>query len=84
MLSCDNGESDPAIGNLSEFAKEFVSTHIGSSSSINMGKETPFSPLIENLLSVLMLIMVVGFMDQIMQKSVRKKIYSRSAFLRLH
>ncbi len=83
-LSCDNGESDPAIGNLSEFAKEFVSTHIGSSNSINMGKETPFNQLIQNLLNVLMLMMVVWFVDQVMQKSMKKKILSRPVFLRLH
>lgn len=82
-LSCDNGESDPAIGNLSEFAKEFVSTHINSSNSINMGNETPFTQVVHGLLNVFMLMMVVWFVDQIIQKRVRKKIYSNPVSLSL-
>ena len=83
-LSCDNGESDSSINNLSEFAKEFVSTHMGSSNSINMGEEAPFNQLIENVLNVLMLIILGRLINKMMEISLMLKVYKQSIMLRLH
>ena len=83
MLSCDNGESDHAMGNLSEFAKEFVSTHMGSPNSMNMGNEAPFNQLVQNLLNVLIMITGVWFINQMIQRAERKMM-NKSAFLRQH
>ena len=77
-LSCDNGESDSSINNLSEFAKEFVSTHIGSSSSINMENETPFNQLIQNVLGAMLLMLMVWIMKHLIERFVRIIVYSRS------
>lgn len=83
-LSCDNGESDSSINNLSEFAKEFVSTHMGSSNSINMEEEAPFNQLIENVLNVLMLIILGRLINKMMEISLMLRVYKQSIMLRLH
>lgn len=83
-LSCDNGESDSSINNLSDFAKEFVSTHVDSYNSMNIGNDTPFSQLILNALNVVMLMMLMWTIHQLMEKIVTTKLYKRSIALRLH
>ncbi len=84
LVSCDNGESDSSINNLSEFAKEFVSTHIGSSNSINMENETPFSQLIQNLLGAMLLILTAWSVKHVMERLMKIVDYTRSILYHPH
>jgi len=66
-LSCDNGESDRSMNNLSEFAKEFVSTHMDSYSSMNIENENLFNQVIQNALNMALLMMVVWNIGQLLK-----------------
>jgi hypothetical protein len=81
MLSCDNGESDSSVNNLSDFAKEFVSTHMDSYNSMNMDNETRFSQLIQNALNSMMLMMVVWYLNHLIEKRMTMK-FRQSLVLR--
>ena len=81
MLSCDNGESDSSVNNLSDFAKEFVSTHVDSYNSMNMDNETRFSQLIQNALNMAMLMMVVLSINHLIERRMTMK-FRKSLVLR--
>jgi len=82
-LSCDNGESDSSINNLSDFAKEFVSSHVDSYNSMNMGNETPFSQLIRNALNMAILLTAVCGINHLLERRMIMK-FKRSMVLRQH
>jgi hypothetical protein len=60
-MSCDTRDPDPSANNLSEFAKEFVSMHVGSPNAMTSDGDVAFNQLIQNVLGVMMLWMVVWF-----------------------
>ena len=80
-LSCDNGESDSSINNLSDFAKEFVSTHMDSYNSMNMDNEARFSQAIQNALNGMTLMMVVWCLNHLIEKRMTMK-FRQSLVLR--
>jgi len=81
-LSCDNGESDHPVNNLSEFAKEFVSTHMDSYSSMNISNENLFNQVIQNVLNMAMLMMVVWNIGQLWESGKVENRYKLSVFFR--
>lgn len=74
LCGCDNGESDRSMNNLSEFAKEFVSTHMDSYSSLNMSDENQFNQMIKDVLNMAMLMLMVLGINEYLSK--RKMGYS--------
>lgn len=65
LLSCDTRDPDPSANNLSEFAKEFVSMHVGSPNAMNSDGEVAFHQVFQNAMGWVMVVMVLYFMTSV-------------------
>lgn len=70
-LSCDTRDPEPSTNNLSEFAKEFVSMHIGSSNAMNSDGEIAFNQLIQNMIGVMILGMAMGSILYVVDRTLQ-------------